>query len=390
MISREGIDYPDDSGHVRGLEGSGAEVIHGEARIVSPGRVEVRSNGDGPRALEARSLVVAAGSVPVVPKVAGLEEAGYWTSNDGTSLRELPSSMLVVGGGAVGVELSQVYARFGVRTTLVQGTERILPRDHPRSAEVLTAQLREDGVDVRTDVTARSVKAGGPGRVVTLSDGETTEVAQVLIAAGRRPADLSALGLEACGVDIDDRGRVSPDDHMRVADAAFVAGDCAGGAQFTHVADYQGRIAARNAVGHEARADLAMIPRTTFTDPETAAVGSTIQEAWERGLDAFEVTADFSTTARGFTIEPRRASEDPIVEGSPGHVTAVVDRERGVVVGAFAAAPSASEFIHMAGVAIKARVPVSVLADTITAFPTGARVLGNLMGEARDRLDARE
>jgi pyruvate/2-oxoglutarate dehydrogenase complex dihydrolipoamide dehydrogenase (E3) component len=387
MISRQEIDYPDDSGHVRGLEGAGAEVIRGTARIVGRGRLEITpKEGGTARSVEAKALVLATGSVPVVPPMDGLEEAGYWTSNDGTSLRDLPTSIVVMGGGAVGTELSQLYARFGVRTTLVHGADRILPKEHPRSSEILTGQLRDEGVDVRTGVTATAVRRGGRGRVVELSDGSRVEGAEVLVAVGRRPSDLRGMGVEEAGVTLSERGAARPDDHLRVADGVFVAGDCAGGLQFTHVADYEGRVAVRNAMGGNAVADLDSIPKTTFTDPETSSVGLTAEEAGERGIDAFEVSQDFAVTARGFTIEPRLDSDRAILEGSPGHVTAVVDRDRGVLAGAFAACPGASEVIHAAVVAIKARVPVPVLADTITAFPTAGRVFGNLMAEARDRM----
>jgi pyruvate/2-oxoglutarate dehydrogenase complex dihydrolipoamide dehydrogenase (E3) component len=326
----------------------------------------------------------------VIPSIDGLEESGYWTSNDATSLREFPSSLVILGGGVVGIELAQVYARFGARVTVVQGSDRILPRDHPRSSEVVGGQLREEGVEIRTNVTAKAVERGGPGRRVTLSDGAVVEGAELLVAVGRRGADLRALGCEDAGVALDDRGRATPDERMRIGQGVFVAGDCAGGAQFTHVADYEGRIAARAAADQEVRADLATIPSATFTDPETATVGMTVQAARERGLDAFEVTVDFATTARGFTIEPRRRSSGAIREGSPGHITAVVDRERRTLVGAFAACPGAGELIHEPTLAIKHGVPVDVLADTIHAFPTGARAFGNLMAEARDRCDARE
>jgi pyruvate/2-oxoglutarate dehydrogenase complex dihydrolipoamide dehydrogenase (E3) component len=390
MISREGTPRPDDGGHVRGLESEGAEVVRGTARVVGPGAVEVRRDGENPRTLETAALVLAVGSKPVIPSIDGLEETGYWTSNEATSLRELPSSLVILGGGVVGIELAQVYARFGTRTTLIQGSDRILPRDHPRSSEVVADQLREEGVEIRTNLTAAAVERGGPGRRITLSDGAVVEGAELLVAVGRRGADLRTLGCEEAGVPLDDRGRGSPDERMRIGEGVFVAGDCAGGAQFTHVADYEGRIAARAAAGQDVRADLATIPTVTFTDPETATVGMTVQAARERGLDAFEVTVDFATTARGFTIEPRRRSAEAIREGSPGHVTAVVDRERRVLVGAFVACPGAGELIHEPALAIKHRVPVDVLADTIHAFPTAARAFGNLMAEARDRCEATE
>lgn len=390
MISREGIDYPDDAGHVAGLESAGAEVIRGSARITGPGAVEVREVGGDLRSLTARNLIVATGSEPVIPPIEGLADAGYWTSNDATSLRELPSSIVVLGGGVVGVELAQVYTRFGVPTILVEGNDRVLPREHPRSSELVAAQLREEGVDIRNGVLAKAVRAGGKGRIVELADGSTLEGAEVLVAVGRRPSDLRGLGIEEAGATLSERGIAAPDEHMRVADGVYVAGDCAGGMQFTHVADYTGRIAVRSALGKDAVADLSAVPRTSFTDPETAGVGSTVEEAKEKGIDAFEVTADFSTSARGFTIEPRRDSSDAILEGSPGHLTAVIDRGRGVLAGTFAACPGASELIHEAVLAMKQQVPVVTLADTIHAFPTGARVFGNLMAEARDKLDSKD
>lgn len=386
MISREAIEDPDDSNRVKSLESAGAAVVRGTARITGPGQVEVQNDSKRPETLRARSLILCVGSTPLVPAIEGLRETGYWTSNEGTSLRELPSSIVVMGGGPVGVELAQVYARFGVKTVLVQGGDRILPRDHPRSAEILEQQLKADGVEVLTGVQATRVRSGRAGRTVELTNGSTVETAQIMLAIGRRPGDLRGVGVEEGGGELNANGVAQPDGRMRIGENIFVAGDCAGGLQFTHLADYEGRIAVRSALGHEARADLTAVPKTTFTDPETSSVGLGIDEAWYQGLDAFEITQDFARTARGYTIEPRRKSSSAILEGTAGHVTAVVDRDRGLLVGAFAACPGASEFIHEAVLAIKQRIPVSVLADTIHAFPTGSRVFGNLMADALKRL----
>jgi pyruvate/2-oxoglutarate dehydrogenase complex dihydrolipoamide dehydrogenase (E3) component len=290
MISREGLDYPSDAEQVAGLEGAGAAVVRGQARIVGRGKVEVDAQRGGRQLLEGSSLIVATGSVPVIPPIDGLKEAGYWTSREGTSLRELPSSIVVLGGGVVGVELAQVYARFGVRTVIIEGSDRVLPRDHPRSSQAVTDQLRQEGVEIRTGVKAKAVRAGGPGRIVELSDGSRVEGAQLLVAVGRRASDLRALGIEAAGVRLGDRDAVHPDEQMRVGDGVFVAGDAAGGLQFTHVADYEGKIAVRAALGQKARADLGSVPKATFTDPETAGVGLTVEEARAQGIDAFEVT----------------------------------------------------------------------------------------------------
>ena len=374
MISREEIDYPDDGGHVRRMEAAGTRVIKGEARITGRGAVEVRTDA-GVESLSASNVIVAAGSEPFVPPIPGIDDVSYWTSREATSTRELPSSLVILGGGVVGVEMAQVFVRFGVRVTLVEGGERILSRDHPLTSKAVADQLEEEGLVLRTGVTAQRVRAGGAGRIVELSDGTTVEGAELLVAVGRRPADLRALGAEEAGATLDERGAPAPDDRMRIADGLFVAGDVAGGLQFTHVADYEGGVAARAAAGRDVRADLSVVPKVTFTDPEAAGVGLTVEEAQERGIDAFEISRDFASTGKGQTIE-----------GARGHLTAVVDRERKRLVGEFAACPGAGELIHEAVLAMKLDAPLSVLADTIHAFPTSARVMGGVYQEAAQQL----
>ena len=370
MISREGTDYPSDAGHVRNLEAAGVRVLRGSGRITGKGTVEVRG-GDDVRSVEAGSIIVSAGSAPFIPPIPGLAESGYWTSRDATSTRDLPSSLVVLGGGPVGIELAQVFGRFGVRTTVVEGGDRILSRDHPLSAKAVTEQLQDEGVEVRVGVRATGVTAGGNSRRVDLSDGTTVEAAELLVAVGRRGADLRDLGVEEVGGRVDDRGVPELDAQLRAADGLFVAGDAAGGLQFTHVADYEGLVTARAATGGAEPADLRSVPKVTFTDPEAGAVGMTVEEAREQGVDALEVSKDFAASGRGQTIE-----------GSRGHLTAVVDRDRKVLVGAFAACPCGGELIHEAALAIRAEVPLAVLADTIHAFPSAARVMGGLFLQA--------
>ena len=375
MISREEIDVQNDAAHARALEEKGAEVVRGEARVTGRGSVEVRT-ADGPRTLEGRNLLVAAGSVPVIPEIEGAEKAGYWTSRQATTARDLPSSLVILGSGVVGVEMAQVFARFGTKVRILELHDRILAKDHPRSSAALHERLQSEGVQIRTGVTAESVERGGAGRIVHLSDGSTVEGSELLIAIGRRPADLRALGLEEAGIELGDDGAPpAPDEQMRIGEGVLVAGDAAGGPQFTHVAVYQGRIAALAAMGGSPKADLSAVPKAVFTDPEIASVGLTVEEARERGIDAFEESTDFATTTRGY-----------LTEGSTGHLTAVVDRERRQVVGAFAAAPGASELIHLPALAIKQGVPLDVLVDNITAFPTGARELTHVFDAALKKL----
>jgi pyruvate/2-oxoglutarate dehydrogenase complex dihydrolipoamide dehydrogenase (E3) component len=374
MISREERDTPSDADAAGALEEAGAVIVRGTARIAERGQVEVTA-ANGARLLTAASVVVATGSVPVIPPIPGLDTVRYWTSREGTSLRELPSSIVVLGGGVVGVELAQVYARFGMKTVIVEGNDRILALEHPKSSEAVAEQLREEGVEIRTGVKAKAVRAGGPGRIVELSDGSRVEGAQLLVAVGRRGADLRALGVEAAGATLGDRGAVRPDGQMRLAEGLYVAGDAAGGVQYTHVADYQGKIAARAALGRPAQADLRAVPKGIYTEPEVGSVGLTVEEAREAGIDAFEVSQDFAKTSRGLTLEATR-----------GHLTVVVDRGRRVLAGAFAACPGAAELIHEATLAIKLAVPVEVLADTIHAFPTAARAFGLLVADAASQL----
>ena len=371
MISREKIDYPSDATHVARLKEAGGELVRGDAHITAPGRIEVALEDGGTRLLETRNIIISTGSVPFVPPIEGLADSGYWTNRQATSLRSLPSSIVVLGGGPVGVELAQVYARFGAKTTIVEGNDRILPREHKLSSKVVAEKLVEDGIELKLGVKATRVSISSGNKVVHLNDGTTVSGVELLVAVGRTPADVRALGAEEAGVKLNDRGVLQPDEQMRVADGIFAAGDVAGGLQFTHVADYEGRIAVRAALGQNVTANLDHVPKATFTEPETGAVGLTVEEANEKGIDAFEVTTDFAESARGLSLE-----------GSTGHVTAIVDRERKVLVGAFAACPGGSDIIHEAALAIRQAIPVAVLADTIHAFPTGSRVFGVLMWDA--------
>jgi dihydrolipoamide dehydrogenase len=376
MIVREGTDWPDDSGHVKDLEAAGAVVIRGEARIDGPRRVVVRTEA-GERTLTARAILVAVGTNSTIPDdIEGLDQIRPWTNREATSARELPRSLVVLGAGPTGVEMSQVYARYGVPTILVSPHERINPQDHPRSSATLDAALRRDGVDIRTGVRATRVRAraGRDGaHVVELSDGASVEGHELLLAIGRT-APLERLGLETIGVRLDD-GRLQPDDQLRIADGVYVAGDPAGPEMHTHLAVYQGEMVARIALGEEVRPDHRAIPHATYTDPPTAGVGLQLDEALERGHDAFEEATDYATSAPGYIAE------------AAGHVSIVVDRRERALLGAFIAAPGAADAIGEAVLAIKTRTPLDVLADTIHPFPTTVRVMGGLFVQAARRHD---
>jgi pyruvate/2-oxoglutarate dehydrogenase complex dihydrolipoamide dehydrogenase (E3) component len=377
MINRApDAEEPDDTAHVTPLQDAGAVVYRGDAEVATRGVVVVRHDGATHR-LEATHLVIAVGSYSKVPPIPGLEHIPVWTNREATLARELPKSLLVLGGGPTGCELAQAYARFGVPVTICQSGNRLMPTDHPRNSATITEALEEDGVVVR--VGARAVRAraneGTDGaHVIELSDGTTAEGHAILLAVGRDfPFD--DLGLECYGMDTTGRTPFPRDGRLRIAEGLWVIGDPAGPELHTHQAHYQGEVAVRMALGDPITPDYRALPRASYTDPEAAFVGVTVDQAIEAGVDAVEFVADFATSARGYGIQAKR-----------GHVTIVVDRGSRTLVGAAMACPDASAAIHECVLAIRARVPIDVLADTIHAFPSTSRILNGLFADARRAL----
>jgi pyruvate/2-oxoglutarate dehydrogenase complex dihydrolipoamide dehydrogenase (E3) component len=378
MINRPaGAPWPDDSSHYKRLEAAGATCYRGTARIVGHGRVEVRHD-EAVHELHGRNVIVAVGSYSKVPPVPGLEAIDTWTNRQATLARELPKSLVVLGGGPTGCEMAQVYARFGVPTTIVQSGDRLAPTDHPRNSATVADALRESGVDVRLGVRAVGARAAA-GRdrahVIDLDDGTTAEGHAILVAVGRAfPID--DLGLEHYGVDTTGRVSMPRDGRLRIADGLYVAGDPAGPELHTHQAHYQGEMAVRIALGDDVSPDYRALPRATYTSPEAAFVGRTLDQAKADGIDAFELVADYPTSTKGYAVEAKL-----------GHVTIIVDRATRELVGAAMACPDASAAIHECVLAIRARVKVDVLADTIHAFPSTSRIFNRLFAEALQELD---
>jgi pyruvate/2-oxoglutarate dehydrogenase complex dihydrolipoamide dehydrogenase (E3) component len=369
---------PDDGSHVRALEAAGATTLRGQARIAGRGRVAVDHAGVS-REVGAANVIVAVGSRSRVPPVEGLDATSPWTNRDATLTRELPRSLLVLGGGPTGCELAQVFARFNVPVTVVQSGPRLVPTDHPRNAEAIRFALERDGATVRTSVRAVRARAGaGPegAHVLDLDDGSTAWGHTILLAVGR-VVPLDGLGLEHYGIEVSGVGAYRRDGSLRLADGLWVAGDAAGPELHTHQGHYQGTLAVRMALGEDVAPDYRALPRATYTDPEAASVGLTLDEALAAGVDAFECVAPFPTSARGYGVE-----------AETGHVTIVVDRRTRELVGAAMACPDASAAIHECVLAIKAHVPVEILAETIHAFPSTSRIFNGLFAEARSRLGA--
>ncbi|MEP6637902.1 MAG: NAD(P)/FAD-dependent oxidoreductase [Chloroflexota bacterium] len=378
MVNRPAdAEEPDDSSHVKSLTGAGAVVYRGTSTIAGRGMVTVKHD-DVSHELGATNVVVAVGSVSKRPPIDGLDETEPWTNREATLTRELPKSLIILGGGPTGCELAQVYARFGVPTTIVQSGPRLAPTDHPRNSEVLRATLEADGVTVRTGVRALRARAGAgkdDAHLIELDDGSTAEGHAVLLAVGRTfPID--DLGLEHYGIDTTGRTPFPRDGRLRVADGLWVVGDAAGPELHTHQAHYQGEMAVRMALGEPVMPDYRALPRATYTEPEAASVGLTLQEALDRGLDAFELVADYTKTTKGYAIEAEF-----------GHITIVVDRKSRELIGAAIACPDASAAIHECVLAIKAHVPIDILAETIHAFPSTSRTFQGLFADALKELD---
>ncbi len=373
MINRERIDWPDDGSHVKALESAGARVFRGSARISGPGHVEVKSNGST-QTLEAGTIILATGSQSTIPNIEGLSATNPWTNREATSTRDLPRSLVVLGGGPTGVEMASVFARYGVEVALVHSHDRLLDKDHARNSEAAARILRDDGVELRLNSRAQRVRprAGSAGaHVVELSSGGYVEGQRILVALGRS-FGLETLGLETLGID---PASLPHDGRLRIADGLYLIGDPAGPELFTHISHYQGNLAVRMALGEDVKPDYRAIPRAVYLDPEIASVGLDADRARSAGIDVLELSADFATTARGYEVE-----------AAFGHLAIVIDRGPQTLVGGSIVAPDASAAIHELVLAIQARIPIATLAGMLHAFPSTSRAFDGLFGEAYQKL----
>lgn len=349
------IRHLDDSKQVSGYENSGASVIKGTARITGPGKVDV----DG-HELIATDIIIATGSEAVVPPIEGLDSVPVWTNREATTLTEIPQRVVMIGGSAVGVELSLFLRRYGAEVTLLERSARLLSREDPRPGELTGQYLRGEGVDVRTNCTARRVRREGADTVVELDDGGEVRCDVVVVGTGRKPRTAD-LGLESVGVRLGEENQLRVDEHCRAGDGIWGLGDVTAVMPFTHVAMYQGRVVAANILGTPRTARYEGIPRVVFTDPEVAAVGLTAEQATDQGRVVASAEVDLTEVlARPWTYEtnPR------------GHLGVLADRERRLLLGAWAVGPQASEWIHTAALAVREQIPIERLLDQIAQFPT--------------------
>src|SRR6478609_5451513 len=343
-------DYSD-AGQERWLADNGIALLRGTGRLAGPGAVEV----DGVRHT-ADHVVLANGADPVVPPVPGLRELeGVWTSREATSMKEVPRRLVILGGGPVGVEMAQAVRRLGGEVAVVDMADHVLGREPAPLGEALGEALRREGIELLLSANATAARRDGEDFVLDLDGGRELRGNRLLVATGRRPR-VRGLGLETVGVEADTHG-VPVDAHLRAAEHLWAIGDVNGLWPLTHVGKYQGDVVAANILGEPRQANYDAVPRVTYTDPQAAAVGA--------AAGRFSAVVPLAQVAKTATYT--RAYAD-----SNGFLTLLSDGER--LTGAYACGPEAGEWLQQATLAIRARIPIAILADTIQPFPTFSEI----------------
>lgn len=365
-IRDEATDDWNDQVAVDRLVGKGVRFVRGWGRLAGPGRVEA-----GGTTYEAsRAVVVGTGTAPFVPPIDGLAGTPYWTNQDAVRAKELPASLLVLGGGAIGLELAQALGRFGVRITVVEAADRLLGVEEPESSELAARVLTAEGVEVRVGAGAEAVRHDGESFTLTLGDGSELSAEKLLVSVGRR-TDLAAIGVDTVGLDPSARF-LEVDDHLRAGERLWGVGDVTGHGAFTHMATYQADIVTRDILGQDGPpADYRALPRVTFMDPEIGAVGLTEAQAREQGLDVRTGSTQVPSTSRGWIHKA----------GNDGFIKLVADAGQGVLVGATSAGPTGGEVLGALSVAVHGRVPVEQLRHMIYAYPTIHRGIQDALRE---------
>jgi pyruvate/2-oxoglutarate dehydrogenase complex dihydrolipoamide dehydrogenase (E3) component len=372
-IRDEATDTWDDTAAVERLEEKGGRFVRGAAGLSEPGHVVV-----GDLEVEARrGIVIATGTVPVIPPVKGLADLPYWTNRDAIKSEEVPDSLLVLGGGAIGLELAQVFARFGCHVTVVEGVDRLVAMEEPEASEMIAGVFAAEGIDVRTGSQVTGARKDGPSLVLELADGSEVAGHRLLVATGRK-THFDGLGLDTIGIDTGARW-VDVDDHMRAASGVWAVGDVTGKGLFTHMAMYQAGIAVADILGHKGShaADYRAIPRVTFTDPEIGSVGLSVAAAEKDGIRVRSGLAPLPSSARGWIHKA----------GNEGFIKLVEDADQRLLVGASSAGPMGGEVLGLLALAVHARVPIDELSSMIFAYPTFHRAIGDALSDLRSKSD---
>jgi dihydrolipoamide dehydrogenase len=352
-----------DAGQERWLADNGIDLLRGHGRLAGTGVVEV-----GGRRYTADHVVLANGADPFVPPVPGLAELdGIWTNREVTGMKEVPRRLLVLGGGPVGVEMAQAVRRLGGEVAVVESSGHVLAREAAPLGDALGEVLHRDGIELHLNATASAARRDGDDFVLELDDGSELGGDHLLVATGRRPR-VEGIGLETVGVEANPRG-VPVDERLRVGERLWAVGDITGLWQLTHVGKYQGEVVAANILGEPRAASYDAVPRVVFTDPQAAAVGAT--EA------RFSAAAPIRTIAKTETYTREYAE-------SVGFLALLSDGER--LTGAYALGPEAGEWLQQATLAVRARVPLDVLRDTIQPFPTFSEIFVQALHALRGQI----
>ena len=352
----------DDTRPAAALEATGAKLVRGEGKLLDPKTVEV----GGERLIARRAVVVANGGTALIPPIPGLDTVDFWTNRQAVLPRERPGSLAVLGGGAIGVELGQAFARFGSKVTVIEAGARFLGAEEPEAGAALRPHLEADGITVLVGDACVGVEKQGAGVLLKLKSGATVQADRLLVATGRRP---NFEAWQAAALPRTERGWLKVDPStLEAMPGVYGAGDVTGLGGFTHLAYYHGQVVARRLRGEDARADHTAVPRVTFTDPEVASVGLSEAAARERGLNVVTASTDPAETARGY-----------IHDFHGGTLKLIGDRDRGVLVGATMVTPRAGEILGELVLALRAGTPLRTLADVIHPFPAFNRVLGAVL-----------
>jgi len=350
----------DDTNAAKAIEANGARLIRGQGRLTGDRTVEV----DGRRFEAKKAVVVASGGEPSVPQIPGVDSVGFWTNREAVMATELPESLLVLGSGAVGIELAQAFARFGTKVHVVEALDRLLPAEEPEVGEILAESFKREGIAFSTSARVARVDKTVQGVRAVFASGEQLTAHRLLVATGRR-ANLDGFDLGAAGVSITERGWLKVDpETLQAGDGIWGAGDITGIGAFTHLSWYHGGLVGRALKGERIRANHSAIPRVTFTDPEVGSVGLSEAQAREQFRNVRTVSQDAHNTARGY------------IHGEfSGTIKLVAAADRGVLVGATVVSPRAGEIVSELALAVRAEIPLEILADLMHPFPTFSRAL---------------
>jgi pyruvate/2-oxoglutarate dehydrogenase complex dihydrolipoamide dehydrogenase (E3) component len=359
-IRAEATDNWDDTVAADRFTGKGGRLFRGYGRISAPGEVTV--SGEVLRAR--RGIVIATGTAPDIPPIPGLAGTPYWTNHEAIETEQAPESIVVLGGGTIGAELAQVFARFGSRVTVVEAVSRLLPLEEPESGALIAEVFGRDGIDVQAGSRAERVSHDGDAFTVSLAGGRDVTGERLLVATGRS-ADLGSLGAAAVGID-EQAKVISVDAHLRAAPGVWALGDVVGKGAFTHMSMYHADIIVADILGEEHHpAEYHAVPRVTFTDPEIGGVGLTEARAREQGIAVRVGSYQIPSATRGWIHKA----------GNDGFIKLVEDAERSVLVGATSVGPAGGEVLSMLTLAVHAAVPTERLREMIYAYPTFHRAV---------------